>query len=123
MTTMERTCPVCGAENEAAAETCVACGEPLSTVGRIFGHAADPMQPVWLEQARGRAPELKQVGQAGSEARMEGLLDVDRRREAWQSERASQQHRRDRRVLTFALVGSGLFLLVVLAVSLSALLR
>jgi hypothetical protein len=118
-----RTCPVCGTENEETAEACGNCGEPLSAVGRIFGHAAEPSQPVWLEQARGRAPDLKERGRQASDVRMDGLTEIDRKREAWQAERAAFQREKDRKVLMVAMIGSGVFLLLVLGLSLSALLR
>jgi Flp pilus assembly protein TadB len=53
---------------------------------------------------------------------MRGFLEIDRKREAWQAEQAGLQRQRDRKVLTAALVGSAIFLLVVLAFSLAALL-
>ena len=118
-----RTCPVCGAENVDTAEACGNCGEPLSTVGRIFGHAAEPSQPIWLEQARGRAPDLKERGRQASDVRMGGLTEIDRKRESWQAERAAFQREKDRKVLMVAMIGSGLFLLLVLGLSLAALLR
>ncbi len=118
-----RACPICGVDNDEGAEACKNCGEPLSAVGRIFGHAAEPSQPSWLSQARGRATDLKERGRQASETRMEGFLEIDRKREAWQEERAAWQRRRDRKVLTVALIGSGIFVIAVLALSLAALLR
>ena len=118
-----RTCPACGAENQEGAESCSSCGEPLSTVARIFGHAAQPSQPGWLAQARGRAPELKEIGRHASDERMQGFLEIDRKREAWQAEQAGLQRQRDKKVLTVALIGSGIFLLAALALSLAALLN
>ena len=118
-----RMCPACGAENQEGAERCSNCGEPLSTVARIFGHATKPSQPGWLAQARGRAPELKETGLHASNERMQGFLEIDRKREAWQAEQADLQRQRDRKVLTAALIGSAIFLLVVLAFSLAALLN
>jgi len=116
-------CPICGVENDESAETCAHCGEPLSAVGRIFGHAAEPSQPTWLAEARERAPDLKERGQQASETRMEGFLEIDRKREAWQAEQATRQRERDRKVLTVALIGSGIFVIAVLAFSLAARLR
>lgn len=110
---------MCGVENDEAAETCSNCGEPLSTVGRIFGHASEPSQPVWLAQARGRAPELKETGRRASLERMEGFLEIDRKREAWQADQANLQRSRDRKVIILALIGSAVFLLLVLAYSLA----
>ena len=118
-----RTCPACGAENQESAESCSSCGEPLSTVARIFGHASQPSQPGWLSQARGRAPELKEIGRHASNERMRGFLEIDRKREAWQAEQAGLQRQRDRKVLMAALIGSAIFLLVVLAFSLASLLN
>jgi Double zinc ribbon len=114
-------CPACGAENPPEAETCANCGEPLSAVGRIFGHAAKPTQPRWLDEARDRAQALKDEDRKPSEERMQTFLDIDRRREAWQAESAARQRRNDRRLLRAVSVGFALFVVVVVLVTLSRL--
>jgi hypothetical protein len=117
-TVIRADCPACGAENHPEAETCVDCGEPLSAVGRIFGHAAKPTQPRWLDEARDRAQALKDEDRQPSEERMQTFLDIDRRREAYQAESAARQRQRDRRLLQAMAVGLGLFLIVVVVITL-----
>ncbi len=115
---IQAVCPSCGTENDPGAEACTNCGEPLSAVGRIFGHAAKPTQPRWLDEARDRAQTLKDEGLKTSEERMQSFLDIDRRREAWQAEAAARQRLRDQRLLRMVAMGFGLFLIVVVFVTL-----
>ena len=115
------TCPACGADNEPGAEACANCGEPLSTVGRIFGHASKPSDPRWLSAARDRAQALKEEGVRGSEERMQVFLDIDRRRESAQAEAAARQRQRDAKLLRGAAVTLVVFLVIVAIVTLGSL--
>jgi hypothetical protein len=89
----------------------------LSPVGRIFGHAAAPSQPRWLDEARTRAPSLKVEGEKSSGVRMQNLIDIDRRREARQAEAVANQRRRDRRLLRIVGIAFVGFLIIVAVVT------
>jgi hypothetical protein len=111
-------CRACGGLNDSAAEHCAHCGEPLTPVGRIFSHAAAPLQPRWLDEARGRAQTLKDEGARSSEVRMQTFVEIDRRREARQAEAAGLQRRRDQLLLRAVGIAFGGFLVIVAIVSL-----
>ncbi|HET7010875.1 MAG TPA: zinc ribbon domain-containing protein [Anaerolineales bacterium] len=110
-------CPSCGARNDAGVDSCSTCGAPLSTVQRIFGTAAKPTRPLWLDEARQRAQGLKDGDLKPSEERMGALLDIDRRREASHAEAVYRQRERDRKLIRLMLVAFVLFLAAIALVT------
>jgi ferric-dicitrate binding protein FerR (iron transport regulator) len=78
--------------------------------------------PRWLAVSRERAPELKEIGELGSQDRLDSLQRVDDIRESEQARSARSRARDDRQLLAVAGIAAGIFLLVVLALSLASLL-
>lgn len=109
-------CTACGQLWPSEYDNCRECGEPLSTVGRIFQrHAVAGAPPPWLERNRQQAEQVKMNALAASEARMEKYLAMEQQRIACIRQSEAEQRSADRRLFLYvlALVGAILFLILV----------
>jgi predicted amidophosphoribosyltransferase len=97
-------CPRCGTRNGDDAETCRVCGEPLTTIGRVFQRHRDARRPPqFLEYARQQAPGIKRSEGEASRQRMADFnVQESRRLEALGRERRAQAAK-DRRLLMIGL--------------------
>lgn len=71
-----------------------------------------------LEQLKGQASEIKARAEQHSNIRMSHFKDVDQRRIQSELEADTAQRLRDRAILKYAAIGSGIFLLIVAIISL-----
>jgi hypothetical protein len=71
-----------------------------------------------LEQLKGQASKIKASAEQHSNARMSHFKDVDQRRIQSEREADAEQHIRDRTILKYTAIGSGVFLLIVAIISL-----
>jgi hypothetical protein len=116
-------CPRCGRANPDDAEACLECGEPLTTVGRVFQRHRDARRPPqFLEFARQQAPALKRSEGEASRRRTEafGELEADRV-EKLRVER-ERQAAKDRVLVIIGVASVGALIILFVAVMLSRLL-
>lgn len=107
-------CPRCGTFNTEDAEACIDCGEPLTTVGRVFQRHEDARRPPqFLQYARQEAPTIKRAEAEASRRRSDTFSTQEAHRiEALRTQRA-EQAAKDRMLLMVGLVFiAGLILLV-----------
>jgi hypothetical protein len=72
-------------------------------LSRVFQRHTKQISPLWLQQSRRRAPDVKSQAADGSQARMEALSEIDRVRERAQAEEEARRKERDRRVIVLSL--------------------
>jgi zinc-ribbon domain len=101
-------CPRCGTANPTEAETCRACGEPLTTVGRVFQRHRDARRPPeFLEYARRQAPHIRRSEAESARRRTEDFNAQEARRQ----ESIRAQHRKqaewERKLVTIGLASLG----------------
>jgi len=111
-------CPACKRANSVTLEHCSVCGEPLTVFGAVMSRQLAGFGSHRLEQLKGQANEIKARAEQHSKARMSHFKDVDQRRMQSEREAATEQHLRDRTILKYAAIGSGVFLLIVAIISL-----
>jgi hypothetical protein len=101
-------------------ETCAVCGEPLTVASRVVVDRAGRPIPRWLAVSRARATELKEAGELGSQGRLNSLQRLDDVRVSEQLRAARRRARDDRQLLAVAGIAAGLFILIILALSLAS---
>lgn len=99
-------------------ETCSICGEPLTIVGRVISRQGSQTKSQRLEQMRSRAGVLKEEARVSSEVRMAEFVEIDRRRIEREREESYVQKLRDRLLFRNVAIGLGVFLLIVVVVTL-----
>jgi hypothetical protein len=101
-------------------DACAVCGEPLTVASRVVVDRAGRPIPRWLAVSRARATELKEAGELGSQGRLDSLQRLDDVRVSEQQRAARHRARDDRQLLAVAGIAAGLFVLIVLALSLAS---
>lgn len=109
-----RNCPACGESNPAQREECQNCEEPLTSFSQVFIRHQPQSPPLRQRQMRQQAEGIQQAGKKASEERMDGFLEIDRRREARTRLEEMIQREKDRKVLKIAAIGSAALFLVLL---------
>ena len=108
-------CPRCGATNSVDAEACRDCGEPLTTVGRVFQRHEDARRPPqFLQYARQEAPAIKRAEAEASRRRTDTFSNQEAQRlEALHLQR-QEQAAKDRTLMFIGLLFiAGLVLFIV----------
>jgi hypothetical protein len=105
------TCPACGSAYAPRAETCPACGEPLSSVARMITASTARRQPLWLDQNRQLAGDIRKRETTAADERMASLVEVDQRRIETEQALAARTADRERRAI---LLAGGLFAVIAL---------
>jgi hypothetical protein len=116
-------CPRCGHANETNAESCEICGESLSVVDRILRRQVISGKPQWLQDARERAPGIKEHEEVSSRQRLEMLMDVDRKREEELRIAKQIQSQQERRTLSGTLIFTAAILVIIVIATLAITLR
>ncbi len=74
-------CPHCGTVNSEDDEACLQCGEPLTTMGRVFQRHQDARRPPqFLQHAREQAPSIKRSEAEASRLRTETFNSEEAKR-------------------------------------------
>ncbi|MGD8730701.1 MAG: zinc ribbon domain-containing protein, partial [Anaerolineales bacterium] len=115
-------CPSCQTLNPIGHETCMNCAEPLTILGRVISRQGLQTKSQRLEQMRQRASAIKAEAQSSSDARMAEFVEMDRRRIQLEREAVLVQQEKDRLLFRNVAIGIGIFLLVVVLISLVILL-
>ncbi len=113
-------CPFCGHLNPPDAESCDACGEPLSLVARVVDRQKAQPSARRLEQARALAPMLKAEGEKASQARMAVFQRAEDLHREQVRRMSAERAKQDRRLL-LAAVAAAVVLVLALAAVLAAL--
>lgn len=108
-----RDCPACGADNWVLAEHCTRCGRDLDLIERLASRWQQTTQERLYER-RTAVAELKEQEERASQARMAGLMDVERRRQEALARARVERRERDRQVYTLVVVAFVIFVVVVL---------
>jgi len=111
-------CSSCGKHNPLDANKCESCREPLTIFSRVVSRHSKSTRSWRLDQARNQANKLKVAEAYASEARMEGFLEIDRKRKSAEREAAVRQQEADRQLFRYVKIGLGIFLAIVAIVSL-----
>lgn len=106
-------CPSCSYLNAPDAESCEACGEPLSLVARVIERQLAQPALRRLDQVRAQAPALKAQGEKASEARMSAYRRAEMLR-ARELRRMSAARAQEDRHLLLAAAAAVAFVLIVL---------
>lgn len=121
--TSSRICPNCGHINAPDSENCTECGESLDVVKRLLSRHPTGSEPGWLEQARSRAADLKQMEEISSQQRLETFKEIDRKRDEVLREMQRQQRQKEQRTLTATLWLLGAMLVIIVVATLVIILR
>jgi hypothetical protein len=105
-------CGECGAATTAGSDVCASCGAPLRIFDQVMARHTNPKKPAFLSDVRSQAQDLKDAEGEASSKRMQGFVEIDRRREQRQAEETEKRRRADRQLL---IVGLGLAALILLA--------
>lgn len=109
-------CPVCGTYSGPEAEFCTVCGEPLNTLARVFQRHRDARKPPqFIQQARLIAPELRESGAAGSQARMQEMETAETVRQQSIQIQMERQRAKDRLLMRIGMGAVVVFVVLVLA--------
>jgi len=107
---LTRICPKCQSKNWSGADRCIQCGQSLDALEFV---ARRWLTDVRAEQQQ-QAPALKAQAEAASQRRMGQMLDMEERRQQALNEAATLQAARERRMMTWVLIGVGLMALIIL---------
>lgn len=99
------------------AEVCIHCDEPFSVLSKLATRHQVIVSPIRMRQVRAQASELKKKEMLASDRRMEELQAIDRRREIAQEDARVSQEAKDRKTYKQLLVTTGVFLLIILTLS------
>ena len=109
-----KNCPSCGESNPAQTEECQNCGEPLTSFSQVISRHVPQSPPMRQRQMRQQAEGIQQSGNQASEERMDGFVEIDRRREARTRLEEMIQREKDKKLLTIAAIGSAALFLILL---------
>ncbi len=109
-----RNCPTCGESNPAQIEECQNCGEPLTSFSQVINRHQPQSPPLRQRQMRQHAEGIQQSGKQSSKKRMEGFVEIDRRREARSRLDEMIQREKDKKVLMIADIGSAALFVILL---------
>lgn len=117
-------CPACGTILGADSDACPKCGEPVSLFGQVMARHTDSRRsPLWLEQARGQAREVRLEEELASRKRFEVLQEADRLRLEAVEREDTAQLRKDRLMLRWGFAISAALTLLFIVLALLSLLR
>lgn len=110
-------CPQCGIILPPDVDSCPECGQHLSYVNSVLSRPKDSLSASWLEEARNRAGNLKNLESLASDKRMEALRTQDEVRLS--AERKAQQEARDkeRKILIAAALFAFVSICIILVVA------
>jgi hypothetical protein len=110
-------CPRCGTLNAPDAETCRECGEPLTTLGRVFQRHRDARKPPqFLEFARSQAPSIKRSEAEAWRRRSDAFDAEEAHRLDTLRSRRQQQAAKDKQLLFIGLASLGVVALLVISI-------
>ena len=109
-------CPACGYRNNAGADLCENCGEPLSIVAGILDRQGSVGRPLWIRRLQTQVTKLKATEAEASHARMAEFEEIDRKRMQAEAEAQLIQQAKDRQILYYGALGVLGFLLVVMII-------
>lgn len=109
-----RNCPACGESNPAQIEECQNCGEPLTSFSQVISRHQPQSPPLRQRQMRWQAAGIQRSGKQASEERMEGFVEIDRRREARTRLEEMIQRKKDKKLLMIAAIGSAAVFVILL---------
>ncbi|OGO19998.1 MAG: hypothetical protein A2Z14_16530 [Chloroflexi bacterium RBG_16_48_8] len=113
---MPLVCPSCGWINNTEAEVCPDCGEPLSVIAQVIHRQDTVGGPHWLRKVQSQAGEIKLAEEHASQLRLQGLQEIDRRREIDIAEQKKRQSKENRIVYTIALIISLLIIISIVLI-------
>jgi hypothetical protein len=99
--------------NEAGADLCSNCGEPLSIVASVLDRQGGTGQLLWIRRLQTQVADLKESEARASADRYEEFLEIDRRRMKAEAEAHARQQQTDRNIIFY---GAAVVLMVVLVV-------
>ena len=110
-----RICPTCGESNPPQIEKCRNCEEPLTSFSQVISRHQPQSPPLRQRQMRLQVEGIQRSGKQASEERMEGFIDIDRRRQARTRLEEMIQREKDKKLLMIAAIGSAaLFVLLLI---------
>lgn len=109
-------CPGCGASNAFHADRCNTCGGPLTSLGRALSRHGSGQRPYKLDQVRVTASRIRADEEQASRQRFGELEKIDQIRIQAEAEAARAASARDRRLFRAVLIGSAIFLLMVVLI-------
>ena len=109
-----RNCPACGEINAPQIEVCQNCGEPLTSFSQVISRHVPQSPPKRQRQMRQQAEGIQQSGNQASEERMEGFVEIDRRREAATRLEELIRREKDKKLLQIVTIGSAVLFVILL---------
>ena len=114
-----KNCPSCGVSNPAQKEECQNCGEPLTSFSQVINRHKPKSPPLRQRQMRRQAEGIQRSGKQASEERIEGFLEIDRRREARTRLEEMIQREKDKKLLMIAAIGSAALFIILLVLGIA----
>lgn len=109
---LKRTCAACSTENWAGAEYCSACGRDLDTINFMANRTREGYED-HLQKQRDMATRLKEEQEAGSQARLAAMWEIDRQRTEELQRKLEKQKAENKTLMTMMFIVGGIFLCVI----------